>query len=379
MTLPAAGELLQHLRRMRGAMAILAGRNHLVFFLVTGSALQSMMLGRACLQQFVGLIMAGGTLCGCNLLCVDHRQRIVRAVTGDTIGLHHILGMGLMALDTLRDITMRCRMTIDALQALVLGLAGIEGLENAIVAGTALDRRNLVAVNNRNRAVCRVAELALVGCHCRRMRLMTLVTLGDLAVLLFVTGGARNLAVFGRAVGQDIVNLIMTGAAVRGRNIRGIGDGQRLVRLMTGVASGLDHGCAMGFVAIGTIGDVAMGVFVAGGTKQCRVFTREILELRPLTSVTGQTGGGKIFTENDLQGAVGVFVTAQAAFDLVVGGAAVALATGRDNFQRHRGMTFMTVLATDTGLVRLAGLFNILGHITMAFAAIAVEERRSRS
>ena len=57
----------------------------------------------------------------------------------------------------------------------------------------------------------------------------------------------------------------------------------------------------------------------------------------------------------------------------------MTLTAGRDNFQRHRGMTFMAVLTADTGLVRLAGLFNIPRYITMAFTAIAVEERRSRS
>jgi hypothetical protein len=95
--------------------------------------------------------------------------------------------------------------------------------------------------------------------------------------------------------------------------------------------------------------------------------------------VTGQTGSGETFTHNNFQRPVGIFVAAKASFDLVVGSAAMALATGRDNLQCHRGVTRMTVQAADAGLVRPTGLFNILRHITMTFTAIAVEERRSRS
>jgi hypothetical protein len=185
--------------------------------------------------------------------------------------------MGLMALDTLRDISMRCRMTIDALQTLVLGLAGIEGFENTIVTGAALDGGYLIAVNHRSRAVRRVAECALIGRHRRHMRLMTLGALRDLAVLIFMTSGARDLAVFGRAVDQNLVNLIMTGAAVCGGDVRGIGNGHGLVRLMTLFAVSLDHRCAMRIMAVGAVGDVAVLVFVAGGARERGVFAHKIL------------------------------------------------------------------------------------------------------
>ena len=62
-TLSTAGEVLQHLGRMRGAMAIQAAWKHLVFFLVAGGALQATMLALACLQQLEGISMTGGALC----------------------------------------------------------------------------------------------------------------------------------------------------------------------------------------------------------------------------------------------------------------------------------------------------------------------------
>lgn len=180
-------------------MAIQTSRDHLVLFLMTGGALQATVFALACLQQLEGIFMTSSALCRSNLLCVDNRQRLVRTMAGDTIGLDHLLSMRLMAIGALRDTTMRCRMTINALQTLMFGLAGIKLLENTIVAGAALDGGNLITKNHRSRAVRRVTELALVGRHLRRMRLMALTTQGNLAVLFFVAGGTSQLAVFGRA------------------------------------------------------------------------------------------------------------------------------------------------------------------------------------
>lgn len=123
-------------------------------------------------------------------------------MAGNTIGLDHILGMRLMTIGTLRDTAMSCRMTIHALQTLMLGLAVNKFLEHSTVAGGALDRGNLITVNDRSRTVRRVAEFTLVVLHLRRMRLMALTTQRNFTVLFFVTGGASKLAVFGRAVDQ---------------------------------------------------------------------------------------------------------------------------------------------------------------------------------
>ncbi len=171
----------------------------------------------------------------------------------------------------------------------------------------------------------------------------------------------------------------MTGAAVCGGDIRGVADVEGFVCLMTLFTVGLQHGRTVGFVAVGAVGDVAMFVFVAGGTCQDRMFTRKILQLRPLTLVTGQTGGGEIFTENDLQRPVGIFVTAETSFNLIVGGAAMTLTASRYYFQRHRGVTRMTILTTDAVLMRLTGFLNIPRRITMAFDAIVVDQHRCLS
>jgi hypothetical protein len=109
------------------------------------------------------------------------------------------------------------------------------------------------------------------------MRLVALTALRDLAVLFFMTGSAGKLAVFGGTVAQNLEDLIMTSAAVCGRDIRSEGDNQRLVRLVTLVTVSLDHGRAMRFVAIAAFGDIAMCVFVTGRTGEGRVLARELL------------------------------------------------------------------------------------------------------
>ncbi len=185
-------------------MAIQASRDHLVLFLVTGGALQSAMFALACLQQLERIFMTGGALCRSNLLCVDNRHRLVCTMTGETISLDHLLGMRFMTIGALWNTTMCCRMTINALQTLMFGLAGIKLLENTIVTGAALDGGNLVTINDRRRAVRSVTEFALVGRHLRRMRLMTLTTQGNLTVLFFVTGGTSQFAVFGRTADQSL-------------------------------------------------------------------------------------------------------------------------------------------------------------------------------
>lgn len=239
-------------------------------------------------------------------------------MTGDTIGLNHLFGMRFVAFDALWGIPMRCGMTIDTIQTLMLGFAGIKGLEDTIVTSTAISGSDLITVDHRSRVVRRVTERALISCHLWHMRLMTLRALRDIFVLIFVTVSATELAMFGQTGGQDIENLIMTRTTIHRRCIRRVGNSQGFVRLVTFVAVNLNHGRTMGLVAIGTVRDIAVLVFVARGAGEDGMLARKLLKLHPGICVAGQTGGRETFTQSNLQRPVRIRVAAKASFDLVV-------------------------------------------------------------
>lgn len=79
-------------------MAILALGHHFVFRLVAGDAKDRFVLGGAGHQQVVSFLVAGSAEFGLGLGAIGYDQRHVGLVTLLAIGLHHFLGVGLMAL-----------------------------------------------------------------------------------------------------------------------------------------------------------------------------------------------------------------------------------------------------------------------------------------
>jgi len=88
MALTALRETLMHGRGVRfGAMAALALRDHLVFFLMTGGAFQLGMLGRALFQFSVGFGMTAAAIAGGGIRRVGDIPRHVGLVASQAIFL----------------------------------------------------------------------------------------------------------------------------------------------------------------------------------------------------------------------------------------------------------------------------------------------------
>ncbi len=101
----ALGKLGKHAGRVRRAVAALALRNHLVLGLVARHAAQVLMLEGAGREELIGCLMASGTVFGRGLVAVSHCQRHVSLVALLAVCLSHLLGVGLVTLDALRNLS----------------------------------------------------------------------------------------------------------------------------------------------------------------------------------------------------------------------------------------------------------------------------------
>lgn len=377
MAVSAIGELLQHGRRMLTVVARQTGRDHLVLRVAGGTG-QLMVTGLACLQQPEGIKVTGRAIFCRQRVRIRDGQRLMGPVTGDTVGLNHLWRMRLVALNTLRDTSMRCCVAFDARHALMPGLAGTEGFENPFVAGAAIGRCDLVAKNRRSRTVRGVTTPALVGGHARSMRLMALAAQGDILMHASVAGVAGKFFMPGWTVDQGSSHLPMAAVAIPAGDRRGEGYRQRFVRLMTVAAAVPGHLRPMRFMTIAAGRHMAMLSLMAGGTGKRTVIARKILQLPPLLGVAGQAGRRKILAEGDLQRFVRIFVAAQTPVEAIMRrpGLAVTEAAGGDNFQLVGRMAGVAVQTSDAGLVGHAGRLDIPGRIPVAFAAIVDGKRR---
>ena len=106
----ACREFFHHIVRMRDAMAVLALGNHLVLRLMTVDTGNILMLGGAGHEEAVSGVMAGGAQLGGCIIRINNLQGHMGLMAGQAVALHHILGMGGMAVGAVRDLAMR-RMT----------------------------------------------------------------------------------------------------------------------------------------------------------------------------------------------------------------------------------------------------------------------------
>lgn len=293
------------------------------------------------------------------------------AVAGDAVGLDHPLGMGFMAIVALRDVAMGGLVTLETLQLLVFGLAGVQSPQGLFMTGAALCGGDSADEGRRHRAVRLMAVLALVSSHVLRVRCMTLAALRNISVPGFVTVDTGEHAVFGSTIAQDIKNLIMAAGAIRGGEVHGEGDVKRFVRLVALLTILFNHGRRMRLVAIGAFWHDAVSAGMTGGTIQRAVITREIFQLLAFTFMTGQARDSQFLAENDFQGTVRILMAAEACLELIVGSSTMTLAACRDNLQIQGRMPLVAVQAGDVGFVRPASLFDITWRIEMAIDTTA--------
>ena len=115
-----------------------------------------------------------------------------------------------------------------------------------------------------------------------------------------------------------------------------------------------------------------MGLLVTAGTVEFTMGAFKFHQLGFLLFVTCETGRGEIFGKGDIQGSMGVGMTAETSFKLVVRRPLMTLITGRNDFFDFRWMPLMTVLTTDFGFMGFTLCGNIVSYLTVAFDAVTV-------
>lgn len=102
----ACWELRHHHVRMRYAMTILTSRNHLMLCFMTVCTGYILMLGRAGLEKAECHVVTGTAMFVAYVIRVFNRHRHMGLMTGQTISLYHIVGMGFMAGGTVWNLAM---------------------------------------------------------------------------------------------------------------------------------------------------------------------------------------------------------------------------------------------------------------------------------
>ncbi len=170
-------ELLHDRRGMLVAMAVLAGRYHLVFRFVAGNARLGLMLGRRCRQESVGFRMAGRAILVRDIGAVGHHLRHVRLVALLAVRRSHLRRVGLVALGALRDLAVYV-MTGRAEERGVLALVLLQLLDLVGMAGQAR-LGDLVAERDFQGAVRVLVAAEAVGQLVVGLILMAHAALGD--------------------------------------------------------------------------------------------------------------------------------------------------------------------------------------------------------
>ena len=115
-------ELSHDARRMGRAVAVLAGRHHLVFILMTECAGKGLMLDVARRQGHQNIRVARPAVFRGNVIGIGHLGRRVRLVAFPAVGRRHLWRVRLVALCALRDLAVDV-MTEGTVERAVLALA----------------------------------------------------------------------------------------------------------------------------------------------------------------------------------------------------------------------------------------------------------------
>jgi hypothetical protein len=111
---------------------------------------------------------------------------------------------------------------------------------------------------------------------------------------------------------------------------------------------------------------------VTGGAVHGAVEALELVELDFLLLMAGQAGCGEILGQTEFKRGMGVGMTFQASFQLVMAFSAVALAALRNYFHDVGRMSGMTIYAGYAGFMGAAFFLNIFGGLGVAFNTVAV-------
>lgn len=201
---------------------------------------------------------------------------------------------------------------------------------------------------------------------------VTGLTGGDGLVLVGVTVGTSQSAVFERTGRQFLCCFLVTGATVGILDLLIlVGHGRRFMGLMTFFTITGHHLGGMGFVTLGAQGDLAVRI-VTGAAVELGVFARGFLELFDLLFVAGQAGGGHCLAKSYDLGSVRIVVTLFTVWQLEMGGAGVTLTADGDVFTHRWRVAVVTVLTADCRLVGQALSLNVGRGLAVTLDAVAV-------
>ena len=197
--------------------------------------------------------------------------------------------------------------------------------------------------------------------------------LRDHLVFCLVTGGTGQFRVLELAGAQQGVSCFVAAGAVLGWCLVTVGDVLRHVGLVTLLAVGGGLLGKVRLVALGAVRDLAVDI-VAGAAVQRSVLALVVAQLDDLAGVAGYAGVGDVIAELDVQRCMRIRVTTQAAGQLEVRLAVMALAAERDDLAVRGRMAVVAVLAADLGLVFVACRSDICRSLAVTFDAVGIEQ-----
>ena len=200
---------------------------------------------------------------------------------------------------------------------------------------------------------------------------MAILAFGHHFVFVLVAGYAKKLAVFGFVGRQQGHCIFVAGSTEIVGHGRTIGDHRGHMGLMTAFAVGSGHVAGVGFVTLGTLGNLSMHV-MAKRTVQRAMLALVFPELLDLAGMAGETGFGYVAAEGDILWSMRILVAREASRELEVRLFGVAHVAFRDRMRDGRRMPDVAILAGNACFVCSACSCNVCGLFGVAFDAVEI-------
>ena len=206
---------------------------------------------------------------------------------------------------------------------------------------------------------------------------VAVLTLRHHLVFFLVTGYAEEGLMFCLAGNNHVVSFCVTGSALFGWSICSINNSFRHVSLVALLAVAGTLIGRVSLVALSALWDLAVNI-VAERAGELGVLARVCLQLGNLRGVTGEARISNVTAENNLFWLVRILVALEAAAELVVRFAFVALTAERDDFSVSRRMTLVAVLTGNHCLVGSAFCFDVSRSFCVTLDAVAAGQGNCR-
>ncbi len=194
-------------------------------------------------------------------------------------------------------------------------------------------------------------------------------------VCITVTKGTGKIMVLGRILFQQVRRFLMTRPTIVRRCLLAIGNNHGHMDRMTGQARLRIHVLCMLFMASHAVRNLPVG-YVAFVACHIRVGTRVVFDLITLLLVTCEAGSGDVAFERQIQGGMGVGVTARAVLKFIMRGSAVAKAASGYCIRSLGRMLSVTVQTAHLCLMFVAVGFYRLRLLLVAQNTMSIGQSR---